>query len=60
MTDPVISQPCPICKGKGTLTGPGPMGTTVRCVCNPAPEPVEPPTPAVRQPRRGYSERLNS
>jgi len=51
---------CGICHGARWLTGPGPMGTTVRCVCSPALDPIEPPVPAVRQPRRGYAERLDS
>ena len=58
---PELETPaCVICRDAGWLRGPGPLGTTVRCVCKPAPEPVEPPTPAVRQPRRGYAERLES
>lgn len=50
---------CSVCHGAGLLSGPGPMGTTVKCpVCSPAPV-AEPPEPGVRQPRHGYQERLN-
>lgn len=57
---PELKPPrCVICKDAGWLKGPGPMGSAVRCVCNQAPEPIEPPVPPVRQPRRGWAERYD-
>jgi len=61
---PELERPrCPFCKDAGFLRGPGPMGTTVRCSCNPAPAPAveEAPVPTVRQRRgRTYADRLDS
>jgi hypothetical protein len=61
---PELKPPvCEICRDAGFLRGPGPMGTTVRCVCNPAPAPEvdDAPVPTVRQRRgRTYADRLDS
>lgn len=51
---------CDICHGARWLVGPGPMGSTIRCLCNREPAPEPPATRLHAVPDRRYSDRLDS